>query len=348
MNVNNYYEELRRVLLNNDFDDIIDADETKKLLKTALLTNRHIILVGPPGCGKTTLAKNVAKLLPKLELNDCPYHCDPKNPVCPECLEKRKKGIKIKTRIFKGEERFVRVQGSPDLTVEDLIGDLDPVKALKFGPSSIQAFTPGKIFKANYGVLFFDEINRAPERIQNALLQVLQEHKITLSGFDVEVPTNFILIATMNPEDTSTEPLSDVFIDRFDLIPMDYPSTLKEEVRIVKEKGEKLIDFPNKLLVMIVLFIRELRRSDKLEKKPSVRASIGLYERSQAHALLMGRKRVSLDDVKAVLNSVIAHRIRFKPSYKFIIKKEDFIREEFNKILSYEDKELKELMGGSL
>ena len=60
--------------------------------------------------------------------------------------------------MISGVDRFVRVQGSPDLTAEDLIGDIDPAKAIEHGPLSVEAFTPGKIFKANNGVLFFDEL----------------------------------------------------------------------------------------------------------------------------------------------------------------------------------------------
>src|SRR3989338_5795384 len=96
----------------DQFPDIIGQDNVKQAVKSALLSERHIILVGPPGIGKTTLAKNIAKILGK-------------------------------------KTHFVRIQGSPDLTVEDLLGDIDPIKALKYGPLSIEAFTKGKIFRAD-------------------------------------------------------------------------------------------------------------------------------------------------------------------------------------------------------
>ena len=334
---------MREKIIREEFSDIVGQEETKEQLKTALITGRHLIIVGPPGVGKTTLAKNLARILPDLELSTCPYHCDPKKPVCPECTLKKQRNQKIKTRIVKGAERFVRIQGSPDLTAEDLIGDIDPLKAMKYGPTSIEAFTPGKIFKANYGILFFDEINRCPEKIQNALLQVLEEGKATISGYDVEIETNFIFIGTMNPEDKSTEPLSDVFVDRFDFIRMTYPKSVDEEIKIVRLKGQKLVDFPEKLLRLVLNFIRHLRNDEKLEKKPSVRASIGIYERAQAHALIKHKKRVGIDDVKSVLLSVLAHRMRLKPGYKFTIKKEDFIIEKFKE---FEEKYLLEQSQG--
>ncbi len=287
-----------------EFKDILGQDSVKNQLKGALISNRHVLIVGNPGIGKTTLAKNVAK--------------------------------EIKTN-------FVRVQGSPDLTVEDLFGDIDPIKAMKFGPTSKEAFVPGKLFKADKGVLFFDELNRAPEKLQNTLLQVLSEKKATLGGYDVDFDIDFIFIATMNPQDSSTEKLSDVLLDRFDVIYMDYPEEDSLEKEIVLMAGQKLIDFPSKLLDFCVYFVRMLRSDEDLEKVPSVRASIGLYERAQSNAMLGGRKSVVFDDVKEVLISVLAHRIELKPGLKYLKSPEEFISEKFEKIVSKDFKDLKNI-----
>jgi len=308
------FEELRQKLLSekDPFKDIFGQERVKSQLKSALITKRHLILVGPPGVGKTTLAKDVAKILGPVEISEG-Y------------------GKEKKTRRIEGIKRFVRVQGSPDLTVEDLLGDIDPIKALKFGPLSLEAFTPGKIFKADKGILFLDEINRCPEKLQNALLQVLEEGKATLGSYEVDFPVDLIFIATMNPEDTSTEKLSDVLLDRFDLIAISYPETLELEERIVLEKGEKLnVEFPRKLLQMVIHFIRLLRVHDKIEKRPGVRASLGLYERAQANALIKGKKKVELEDVEEAVISVLGHRIRLKPSVKYIQTPEDFVAKEFS------------------
>jgi len=291
-------KELTKTLLQekDPFTDIIGQDKVKIAVKSALLSNRHIILVGSPGIGKTTLAKNIANILGN------------KTP-------------------------FVRVQGSPDLTVEDLLGDIDPVKALKYGPLSIEAFTKGKIFKADKGILFFDELNRCPEKVQNALLQVLEEKKATIGSYDVDFDIDLIFIGTMNPEDTSTETLSDVLLDRFDLVYMHYPETLNIEKEIVVDKGIKVdnISVSPKLLDLMILFVRLLREDKNLEKKPSVRASLGLYERSQSNALLNKRKSVTFDDIKDVVVSVIAHRIRLKPSIKYLQSPEAYVRSQFEK-----------------
>ena len=329
----------KKIFLGEDLlKDIKGQEATKKQLKSALLMGRNVVIVGAPGIGKTTLAKNIAKLLPEIEVAECGFNCTEESTVCPKCLG----GEKIKKKRIKGKERFVRIQGSPDLTAEDLIGDIDPVKALKFGPMSIEAFTPGKVFKANNGVLFFDELNRCPEKLQNALLQVLEEKKATIGSYDLELPASFIFIGTMNPQDTSTERLSDVLLDRFDMIYMSYPETQKIEEEIVLEKGKKLdVEFGESLFSMAIGFVREMREDDKLSKFPSVRASIGLYERAQSNAFLDKRKNVSPKDLQEAIVSVISHRIELKPSSKYLQKPEELVREAFKKF-SDNFKELKD------
>ena len=322
-------EQLKTLFLENkkDFDEIIGQGEIKKQVKSALIANRHMLIVGPPGTGKTTLAKNISLLLPEIEVMNCEFNCLPDNPVCPSCKARTTNG----TKKIDGASRFVRIQGSPDLTAEDLIGDIDPAKALKHGALSLDAFTPGKIFKANNGVLFFDEINRCPEKLQNALLQVLQERIATIGSYTVDLEANFVFIATMNPEDSSTEVLSDVLLDRFDVAYMEYPEKIENEIEIVLSRGKHLLDFPPNVLHGAVLFVRLLRESDKLDKVPSVRAAIGLYERAQSNALLEGKEKVDFRDVNDAIFSVISHRIKLKPSAQYLQTPQEFIKEQLKK-----------------
>ena len=293
-------ESRKSLLEENPFTDIVGQKKVKESIKSALLSERHIILVGPPGIGKTTLAKNIGKLIGK-------------------------------------KAPFVRVQGSPDLTVEDLLGDIDPVKALKFGPLSIEAFTKGKIFRADKGILFFDELNRCPEKVQNALLQVLEEKKATIGSYDVDFEIDFIFIGTMNPEDSSTEKLSDVLLDRFDFVYMGYPETEQMEKEIVKLKGKSMAEVTERLLTLMIHFVRLIREDKNIEKKPSVRASLGLYERSQSNAMLNNRNKVEFKDIEDVIISVLAHRIRLKPSVKYLQSPEEYIRQQFEKNIVKEE-----------
>lgn len=293
-------DDFQKALLAKDpFTDILGLQETKNQLKSALLMKRHVLIIGPPGVGKTTIAKNIAKLLPA------------------------RKGKKP-------EDLFVRVQGSPDLTVEDLLGDIDPIKAMQYGPTSREAFTPGKIFKADGGILFFDELNRCPEKVQNALLQVLEEGRATIGNYTVDFPAQFIFIGTLNPEETAaTEKLSDVLMDRFDMVHMGYPETVDIEREIVLLKGKKTsVEFPQKLLTLAIELVRSLREHKDVKRKPSVRASIGLYERAQANAIIRKSKIVEPQDITSAIISVLSHRMELKPSAKYLQTTEDFIKKE--------------------
>lgn len=315
------------------FKNIIGLEDIKEEILSAIIMNRHILLVGAPGIGKTSLAKNITELLPEIEVNDCGFNCLPNDPICPVC----KNNPKIGKKKIKGDERFVRIQGSPDLTAEDLIGDIDPIKALKFGPMSVESFTPGKIFKANKGVLFFDELNRAPERLQNALLQVLEERKATIGSYNVDIESDFIFIGTMNPQDfAGTEKLSEVLLDRLDLVYVGYPTSVKDEADIILKRGRKLkeVEFDNKLLNLVIEYIQNLRNNKDLERSPSVRASLGLYERAQANAFLRGSEIVEVEDVRRAFYSVITHRIKLKPSLRYLMNEKDFIRKDFDEYLN--------------
>jgi len=124
-----------------------------------------------------------------------------------------------------------------------------------------------------------------------------------------------------------------LFRSRFDLVYMHYPENINIEKEIILKKGKKIdnIKVSDKLLELMIYFVRLLRGDKNIEKKPSVRASLGLYERSQSNALLNKRKNISFDDIKEAVISVLAHRIRLKPSVKYLQSPEDYIKEQFEK-----------------
>ncbi|MEM3653458.1 MAG: AAA family ATPase, partial [Candidatus Bathyarchaeia archaeon] len=324
-------EELREEILNRlrSGKDVLEGFYASKDLKESILAvliaGRHLILEGPPGVGKTTLAKVIASLLPPMQaVEGCRYNCDPELPNCPDC--KANKG-KLKAITIEGKDRFVRVQGSPELMPEDLVGDIDPVMAMKYGIKDPRAFTPGKIQKAHRKILFIDELNRVPERTQSTLLQVLEEGVTTIAGFDIEVKVDTLVIATQNPEEyAGAERISETLSDRFERIKIGYPSEA-HEIEILKRYAKKIpgVSASNDLISKIVRISQITRTHQKIIRPASVRASISTYEQAQALALLRNKTFVEKSDIEKAAEISLTGRIELSlneeyESYEELLK----------------------------
>ncbi len=229
---------------------------------------------------------------------------------------------------------FKRIQFTPDLLPSDLVGTqvYDP----KTGEWSIRE---GPVF-GNF--LLADEINRAPAKVQSALLEAMQERQVTLAGETRALPSPFLVLATQNPiEQEGTYPLPEAQIDRFMLkVVVGYPDKT-EERRIVEREAttqarppvrevaspeqlfaaRKLLDevyIDEKVLTYIVdlVFATRLTHSSaQTELKPlilygvSPRGTVALTQAARAHAFLEGRGYVTPHDIKSVAMDVLRHRV---------------------------------------
>jgi MoxR-like ATPase len=221
--------------------------------------------------------------------------------------------------------KFQRVQCTPDLLPSDVTG------TNIWNPSTGEfQFMPGPVF-AN--ILLADEINRATPRTQSAMLEVMEEHQVTLDGVSRRVPDPFFVIATQNPvEYQGTFPLPEAQMDRFALsFSLGYPAALEElkmlqnladpvqpsdlqpclsldEMQALREQCAA-VRVEDPVQRYILNLVRATRETDEISLGVSPRGTVALYRAVQALAFLEGRPYALPDDVKTLAPHVLTHRI---------------------------------------
>ena len=230
---------------------------------------------------------------------------------------------------------FGRIQFTPDLLPGDILGS----NLFNFQTSSF-TLTRGPIFRE---LLLADEINRTPPKTQAALLEAMQERRVTLDGETHSLSPNFMVVATQNPiESQGVYPLPEAQLDRFSFkLLVEYPSAA-EEAAIVRRFGErsgpsraadfgiapvadgaaiqaaqeavKTVTMAEDIIAYTVALIRATRTSPDIASGASPRAAVLLANAARARAALAGRDYVIPDDVKALATAALRHRLLLSPA----------------------------------
>ena len=281
--------EIRDNLLNrlrsgeSRFPGIVGFDDTVlPHLERALLAGHDLVLLGERGQGKTRLIRTLVGLLDEwtpvvegCEINDHPYE-----PVCVRCRRlAADHGEDLPVAWKHRDERYGEKLATPDTSVGDLIGDVDPIKVAEGrtlgDPETVHY---GLVPRTNRGVFSINELPDLAERIQVSLLNVLEERDIQVRGYVLRLPLDVLLIASANPEDyTNRGRIITPLKDRFGAeIRTHYPLALGDELALIVQEAQVDGLVPSHLIEVIARFTRLVRDSPAVDSRSGVSARFAI------------------------------------------------------------------------
>jgi magnesium chelatase subunit I len=289
------------------FPGIVGFDETVlPELESAVLAGHDLVLLGERGQGKTRLMRTVAGLLDEWspKVAGCEIHDDPYAPVCLRCRGLAAElGDELPLEWRHRDERYTEKLATPDTSVGDLIGDVDPVKVAQGrtlgDPETVHY---GLVPRTNKGVFGLNELPDLAERIQVALFNVLEERDIQVRGYSLRLPLDVFLIATANPEDyTNRGRIITPLKDRFGAeLRTHYLTELADEVTLIRQEATLVADVGDHLLEVLARLTRNLRESSSVDQRSGVSARFAIAAAEGVAASALRRAARTADHETAV------------------------------------------------
>ena len=247
-------------------------------VERALIAGHDIVLLGERGQGKTRILRTLAGLLdewtPVIEGSELGEH--PFEPVSPVSRRRAEElGDDLPVGWLHRSERYAEKLATPDTSVADLIGDVDPMKVAEgrsLGDPETIHF--GLIPRSHRGIVAINELPDLAERIQVAMLNVMEERDIQVRGYVLRLPLDVLVVASANPEDyTNRGRIITPLKDRFGAeIRTHYPLELEAEIAVVRQEASLTADVPDALLEVLARFTRNLRASSSVDQRSGVSA----------------------------------------------------------------------------
>jgi magnesium chelatase subunit I len=251
-------------------------------LERALIAGHDIVLLGERGQGKTRLLRTMVGLLDEWtpvisgsELGEHPY--DPVTHASRVAAATYGDDLRVSWR--QRDERYAEKLATPDTSVADLIGDVDPMKVAEgrsLGDPATIHF--GLIPRSHRGIVAINELPDLAERIQVAMLNVMEERDIQIRGYVLRLPLDVFVVASANPEDyTNRGRIITPLKDRFGAeIRTHYPTELEDEVAVIRQEAHLVADVPDHLVEILARFTRQLRESSAVDQRSGVSARFSI------------------------------------------------------------------------
>ena len=251
-------------------------------LERALLAGHDVVLLGERGQGKTRLIRSLTALLDEWipVVAGCEINDDPLAPICARCRRlSSESGDDLPITWRHRSERFGEKLATPDTSVGDLVGDVDPVKVAE-GRSlgDTETIHYGLVPRTHRGIFAINELPDLAERIQVALLNVLEERDIQVRGYQLRLPLDLLVVASANPEDfTNRGRIITPLKDRFGAeIRTHYPTSLDAEIALITQEAHIDAVLPRHVVDVVARFTREVRHSPAVDQRSGVSARFAI------------------------------------------------------------------------
>ena len=251
-------------------------------LERALIAGHDVVLLGERGQGKTRLLRTLSGLLdewsPAIEGSELGEH--PYEPITPESQRRASAlGDALPITWRHRSERYAEKLATPDTSVADLIGDVDPMRVAegrRLGDPDTIHF--GLIPRSHRGIVAINELPDLAERIQVAMLNVMEERDIQIRGYVLRLPLDVLVVASANPEDyTNRGRIITPLKDRFGAeIRTHYPIDLADEVAVIRQEAHLVADVPDSILEVLARYTRLLRDSPAINQRSGVSARFSI------------------------------------------------------------------------